>query len=64
MGSYVTARGSRGRREGGGSGMGGSAFATVAYIKVIFSFGKRHTLIKATIHAIVNYDFGKNCKIL
>ena len=28
---------------------------TVVFIKVIITLGKLHTLIKATIHAIVNY---------
>ena len=44
--------------EGGGAG-GGACCPPIVYIQNIMSLGKRHTLIKAIIHAIVNQIFAK-----
>ena len=46
-----------GRSEGGGRGEGVPKFPNALCIK-FFSLGKRHTLIKSTIHAIVH------CKLM
>ena len=44
--------------------LGSSKFTTVVNIQDIISLGKLLTLMMGTIHAIVNYDFGKNWTLL